>query len=837
MQTTTNSHPFPDYVNAAGSYDEITDGDGITRPHWLKYIQSSANLNSDEFSRRWTQAQRLLRENSLAYPDPVSWKAEGSPWALDALPLVIDAAEWQQVSAALKQRATLLDLLLRDIYGEQRLMREGVLPAEIIFGHPSFRLPYCNPKNSNDRQLHFYAADLARSPDGGWWVINDRSEAPSGMGFALQNRIASSQILPEVIHACQVERLAPFFLSMQKKLARLSGRGSAARIVVWSQSTGSDNYFEDAFLSRYLGYTLAEAGDLVVREQRLHLKTLGGLSPIDVLLRRPNSEDCDRLEMVTSSSLGIPGLVQSCVSGNVSIVNSLGSGLVESPIFMAFMPQICVALLGEPLAMPGVATWWCGDESSRKMVFDRLDDLIIKPAYRHRGFGHERTRDLSQMNSHDLADLIRRNPGRYVAQERVVRSSMPVWSNNRFEQSFIALRSFALAENDDYTVMQGALTRVSRSLDPLELSLLEGERSKDTWVLADRPVRPVTLLKGAEDELDIRRGGVNLPSRAAEHFFWLGRHVVRAEISGKLLQAVALRLTSEKDAEQIPELSMLMRVLAERGQIEPGFVLNEIRDQLPNMERALPNAVFTDQQPGTLKSIVNEVVFLASTVRDLMSLDSWRIIRQMNVDFWPVGKDKSLLDVLDQLESLLIQLAAFSGHVTESMTRTHAWHFLDLGRRLEYSIQIVSIIRTAVEQAKLSSHDALEALLEIFDGIMTYRSRYLTRVQLRAVLDLLIQDESNPRSLAFQLERCLLHVEQLPTTDRDEEVRAEYSLASGLLEQVLKLDITDIARDYQPHADDSLMQMLTIMEATLPELSNAISLKYFYHTDPTQHRL
>jgi len=837
VQTTTNSHPFPDYVNAAGSYDEITDGDGITRPHWLKYIQSSANLNSDEFSRRWTQAQRLLRENSLAYPDPVSWKAEGSPWALDALPLVIDAAEWQQVSAALKQRATLLDLLLRDIYGEQRLMREGVLPAEIIFGHPSFRLPYCNPQNSNDRQLHFYAADLARSPDGGWWVINDRSEAPSGMGFALQNRIASSQILPEVIHACQVERLAPFFLSMQKKLARLSGRGSAARIVVWSQSTGSDNYFEDAFLSRYLGYTLAEAGDLVVREQRLHLKTLGGLSPIDVLLRRPNSEDCDPLEMVTSSSLGIPGLVQSCVSGNVSIVNSLGSGLVESPIFMAFMPQICVALLGEPLAMPGVATWWCGDESSRKMVFDRLDDLIIKPAYRHRGFGHERTRDLSQMNSHDLADLIRRNPGRYVAQERVVRSSMPVWSNNRFEQSFIALRSFALAENDDYTVMQGALTRVSRSLDPLELSLLEGERSKDTWVLADRPVRPVTLLKGAEDELDIRRGGVNLPSRAAEHFFWLGRHVVRAEISGKLLQAVALRLTSEKDAEQIPELSMLMRVLAERGQIEPGFVLNEIRDQLPNMERALPNAVFTDQQPGTLKSIVNEVVFLASTVRDLMSLDSWRIIRQMNVDFWPVGKDKSLLDVLDQLESLLIQLAAFSGHVTESMTRTHAWHFLDLGRRLEYSIQIVSIIRTAVEQAKLSSHDALEALLEIFDGIMTYRSRYLTRVQLRAVLDLLIQDESNPRSLAFQLERCLLHVEQLPTTDRDEEVRAEYSLASGLLEQVLKLDITDIARDYQPHADDSLMQMLTIMEATLPELSNAISLKYFYHTDPTQHRL
>ena len=385
--------------------------------------------------------------------------------------------------------------------------------------------------------------------------------------------------------------------------------------------------------------------------------------------------------------------------------------------------------------------------------------------------------------------------------------------------------------------MPGALSRVSSSLAPLEISLLAGEHSKDTWVLADGPVKHVTLLTTSSDDLQLRRGGVDLPSRAAEHFYWLGRHAVRAEISGKLLRAVTLRLTSEEETDEIRELPILLRILAERGQIEPGFVVDEIKSQLPAIENALPAAVFDDQQPGTMRSTVTELVFLASTVRDLMSIDTWRIIRQMNVDFWPAPNDGGLLPVLDQLESLLMQLAAFGGHVSESMTRTHAWRFLDLGRRLERSMQINSIIRTVIERDERPGYEALEALLEIFDGVMTYRSRYHTRIELAPVLDLLLQDESNPRSLAYQLAECLMHVSDLPINGREDTRRAEQSLADGILKHVRNLDIISSVKSFKNDPTNPLIGLMTIVEATLPELSNAISHKYFFHAGPAQHRL
>ena len=838
LEQFTQQTPFPGYISAPGSYDEIVDSRGGLRCHWKRFVESSAGLTAEEFGRRWSQAQRLLRENSLAHPEPATRPVHGDhPWALDALPLMIAGDEWQTVSSALQQRARLLDLTLRDLYGPQRLLTENILPPEVVFRHPGFQLPYCEARPAEERLLHFYAADLARSPDGTWWVIADRCEAPSGAGFALQNRIASSRILPDVIHACQVERLAPFFLAVRRQMTRLSQRGADARVILLSQAAGSDNYLEDAFLARYLGYPLAEAGDLAVRDQRLHLKTLGGLSPVDVLIRRPNSEECDPLELSTTASFGVAGLVQSWHSGQVAIANSLGSGLIESPIFMAFLPKICRALLGEPLAMPGVATFWCGDPTSLARVLDQLDQLSVKPAYRRRGLAQTQAQRLSEMDHDRLRRLILRDPAAFVAQERVVRSSVPVWANSQFQQSFIALRSFAVADNDDYTVMPGALSRVSSSLTPLELSLLAGEHSKDTWVLADGPVKQVTLLKTAGDDLELRRGGVDLPSRAAEHFYWLGRHAVRAEISGKLLRAVTLRLTREEDTDEIPELPVLLRILAERGQIEPGFVVDVIKDQLPAIESALPAAVFDDQQPGTMRSTVSELVFLSSTVRDLMSIDTWRIIRQMNVDSWPNSESQSLLPVLDQLETLLLQLAAFGGHVSESMTRTHAWRFLDLGRRLERSMQISSILRTVLEQDQQPNYQALEALLEIFDGVMTYRSRYHTRVELGPVLDLLLQDESNPRSLAYQLALCATHVSDLPSIGQEDTQRTEQSLADGILNHLRNMDLLSSLQPLKYEAANPLINLLTIVEVTLPELSNVISHKYFFHAGPTQHRL
>jgi uncharacterized circularly permuted ATP-grasp superfamily protein/uncharacterized alpha-E superfamily protein len=823
---------FSGYDGAAGSYDEVFAAPGELRPAWRRLVDASQGLSRAEFGRRWQQAQRLLHENSLAYPDPNDPSARRHPWALDALPLVIDAAEWRVLAAALKQRATLLDLVLRDIYGPRQLFRTGVLPAEVVFRHPGFLLPYCETEGKPGRMLHLYAADLARAPDGKWRVLDDRCESPSGAGFALQNRIAMSRMLPDVFHDCRVERLAPYFIAVQEQLRRrASPQDRRPRIVLLSHQAGSANYFEDAFLARYLGYTLAEAGDLAVRQNQLFLKSLAGLSPVDVLLRRPNSENCDPLELTETSTSGVAGLMQTIRAGNVAVANSLGSGLVESPVFMAYLPRLAEELLGKPLAMPNVDTWWCGDAESRRYVVSRIGELTIKHAFRQRG---RRESNFSGFTHAELIARIEADPTAYVAQERVIRSTAPVWSDEQVERSYISLRTFAAAAgDDDYVVMPGGLTRVSTSLAPLELSLLDGERSKDAWVLSDNPVPSVTLLVSQDEPLELRRGGVDLPSRAAENFFWLGRNAVRAESLAKLVRAVAVRLTSEEDAHRIPELPLLLRVLAELGQIEPGYVVDEIKLRLPALERLLPAAVFDDTQPGTLRSTVGAIARLAATVRDLLSLDTWRIIRQMDEGFRPATAEDGFLDMLVKLEALLVNLAAYTGHVAEGMTRTHAWRFLDLGRRLERTLQTSQLIRAVITGGGAAAA-ALQALLEISDSLMTYRSRYFSRFQLGAVLDLLVTDESNPRSIAYQLVKCAAHAAQLPIEAVPIGRRAEEQLTMSLLQLVRRADCAELARAYLSGDVEPLEGLLSGIDSTMPKLSDAVSHRYFFHSGAAQ---
>src|SRR5262249_13492680 len=445
---------------------------------------------------------------SLVYPDLGDPAARRRPWELDGLPLIIPASEWRTVEVALKQRATLLDLVLRDLFGPQRLIREGVLPPDVLYRHPGFRLPFCRGLElSNSRMLQFYAADLARAPDGRWWLLADRTESASGAGFALENRIAISGMLPDVSRQCGVERLAPYFIAVKEHLARLAPRhDDEPRIALLSQAAGSINYFEDAFLARYLGYPLAEAGDLAVRRNRLYMKTLAELSPINVLLRRPNSEYLDPLEVTDSGAPGVAGLLQVARTGNLAIANSPGTGLVESPIFRSFLPRFAEFFLKEPLRMPGVATWWCGEPKVLDYVLERLDELVVRPAYRRRGQPLLEISQLGEMSRKELAELIQSEPAGYVAQERIIRSGAPSWTDGQLQPSYIALRTFAVAQDTSYRLMPGGLARVSTSLAPLELSLLDGERSKDAWVLADKPVPAISLLTSPDAELPLRRG-------------------------------------------------------------------------------------------------------------------------------------------------------------------------------------------------------------------------------------------------------------------------------------------------------------------------------------------
>ncbi len=825
------------YTPPDGVYDEFITGTGIPRPHTQSFLDAINGIGRDEFARRWLQAQRTVQANDFAFGGYATPDDKLRPWELDPIPLMISAAEWESVSAALKQRAKLLNLVLQDLYGEQTLVTQGLLPAELLYAHPGFLRPYHGLRYPNQCLLNFYAADLARSPNGEWWILADRTESPSGLGYALENRIVVSRMLPDVFHSCQVERLAPYFIAAQATLRGLAPEHPEnPRVVLLSEGPKSLNYFEDSYLARYLEYTLVEGGDLAVRNNQVMLKTLGGLLPVDVILRRQNSKECDPLELGSTAGLGVAGLRQAARTGTVGIANALGSGLVESVAFMAFMPRLCQLLLGEELLIPGVASWWCGQPAGLAHVLKNLENLIVQPAFRNRGKDGPTREKLATMKPDELAATIKANPLQFAAQEKVKRSTVPIWSRN-LQPAYLALRGYLVTDGNEYTVMQGALARTSSALDPLELSVRKGEGSKDVWILSDGPVEMVTLLEEPGRPIKLRRSGAELPSRTADNFFWLGRQMERAEASARLLRSAASRLSGETRSTSDLEVPVLLRCLADQGQIEPGYAINKMRGQLPAIEHDLPMSVFDPSQPACLRSILDEVYRLGSIVRDRISLDTWRIIHGIDEDFRPAPhRTMTLSDLLSMTDGLITSFAAFAGVIVESMVRTQAFHFLELGRRIERSLQIISLVKNCFIPMPEFPGPVLGTVLEVADSLMTYRSRYLANRQLAAVLDLVLTDETNPRALAFQYVQLVRHVEKLPRDRSSPDYAPEQRLAMTLLHSVRLMDIQSVAETHGLGDYTALERLTTEWESQLPKLAEAISHRYLVHAAPS-HQL
>jgi uncharacterized circularly permuted ATP-grasp superfamily protein/uncharacterized alpha-E superfamily protein len=826
---------FSGYASPAGVHDELLAAPGQLRPAWQQFAAAMNGLGADELARRWEQAQRLVHENGITFNVYSEGQDRSRPWELDALPLLMPAGEWQSLSAALVQRAQLLNLILADLYGPQKLLSGGLLPAELLYAHPGFMRACHGQRMPHDCFLHIYAADLARSPDGQWWVAGDRTDTPSGAGYALENRIVISRMLPGVFHDCQVERLAPHFMALQESLRELAPHHREnPRIVLLSQGPKGENYFEDAYLSRYLGYTLVESGDLAVRDSRVLLKTLGGLLPVDVILRRLRESDCDPLELSGASRLGVPGLLQAARAGNVVVANALGSGLVESPAFMGFLPVLCRELLGEDLKLPSVATWWCGEAAARQYVLDKLDTLVIRPAFRLGGRPSISADELSRKGKQQLADMIKARPELFVGQEHVARSCAPVWTPDALKPAHVALRTYAVANDGSYSAMPGGLSRVSASAERLDMSILAGEGSKDLWVLSEGPVSHVSLLQPPGQTVELHRSGSELPSRVADNLYWLGRQVERAEGAARLLRTVFARLASEWESQNIPELPVLLRVLACQGQIEPGYVVDEIKTPLPAIERVLPTIVFDASQPGSLRETLTAMHRTASIVRDRISIDSWRIVNHIDQDFERPRRRGHIdpSEVLDMLNQLIIDLASFSGLVMESMTRTQGWRFLDIGRRLERAMYTISLLQSALVRPVENERPVLEALLEVADSSMTYRSRYLASLLTAPVLDLLLTDETNPRSVAYQLAALSEHIENLPRDRSNPQRGPEQRLIMSTLHSIRMADVAALCNAQRSGERTQLDSLLSRQAAQLPKLSNAISNKYLIHAGP-----
>ena len=829
----TSTLPFQYGLPTGAGFDELLRADGTIRPYWRPFLDALHEMGPAKLARRWERARRLGHDIGIhAYG---SLTDDPRLWELDAIPVLLTQAEWAVVCRGLQQRARLLNRMLRDLLGPRTLLERGIIPPAIVLSQPGFMRAYHGQSLPGECYLHFYAADVSRDADGTWTVVRDRTEAPSGAGYALENRMTISRMLPKTFQACHVNRLAPFFIALQETLMRLSpSHRDNPHVALLSGGSEDANYFEDAYLARYLGYTLVEGGDLTVRDSTVMLKTLGGLIPVDAILRRPNSADCDPLELNGDSTHGVGALMQSVRSSRVMVASALGSGLVEAPAMRPFLAAACKELLGESLELPCLPTWWCGQPASLDHVMRHADELVIGPAFRARG-----SRQLTWTPQHPptRADIekIQAFPEQFVARPPVIGSTVPIWKGGAIDAAKLTIRSFLAGDGRDYVAMQGGLARVTETGDAVNVHQHARERSKDVWILGDGPIQAISLLHQDQRPIVMQRGGAGLPSRVADNVFWLGRHVERAEACARLLRAIVLRLTSETELEAIPELPRMLRALAAQGQIEPGYAVEEIRDPLPRIEHVLPQSVFDETNSGSLRYAVNEILRVASQVRDRLSLDSWHIVQRLDQEFRPADVDRfELADVLDLVDSLIIDLSAFSGFVLESMTRSQAFRFLEIGRRLERSLQLVGVLKSTLVQTDPAVGPVLTALLEFADSLMTYRSRYLANVQLAPVLDLLLTDETNPRSLAFQLAKMTEQVDRLPRDQSVSKFSTEQRLAMSALHTVRMVDVETLAELHRLGEQNHLEKLLLGIENQLPKLSEAIAHRYLIHVGPVR---
>jgi uncharacterized circularly permuted ATP-grasp superfamily protein/uncharacterized alpha-E superfamily protein len=821
------------YERRPGAFDEFLGDDGQPRPHYRKLVADLEVLGATDLRRRREASDRLVHEQGITYHVYGDPRGVERPWELDPVPFVMAPGEWRALEAGLIQRATLLNHILADCYGSQELIRSRWLSPALVFAQPDFLRPCHGVRVPNNTFLNLYAADLGRSPDGRWWVVSDRTQIPTGAGYALANRLVTSRILTEAFRDNHVHRVAGFFRDLQNTLARLAPRSSEkARVVMLTPGPHNETYFEQSYLARYLGYMLVEGQDLTVRDNYVFLKTLSGLERVDVILRRVDDDFCDPLELRNDSILGVPGLVEAIRAGNVTLANALGTGLVQSPAFMPFLPGLCRHILGEELRLPSVATWWCGQKAARDHVFKRLDRLIVKPAFR----SHLRTPDPDKPLSNEEREALKRHiefdPDQFVAQERVELSTALTLEKEGFVCRPVGLRVFLVAtEGGGYSVMPGGLTRVSPEAGGRFISMQRGGSSKDTWVISETPVEEFTLLHGANQNVELRRTGNNLPSRLADNFFWLGRYSERADATARLLRSALQRFNPERAGGAQALVAPLLTTLEIQGQLPDISTKPELRQNAEAFEAELLAAIFDPGRPGSLRNTADQLQRLAMHVRDRTSNDMWRVLSTLNDRLALPARKMIVLagDATGMLNETLINLAAFHGLARENMTRAQAWRFLDMGLRLERAVYLCTLLDAALNSPEAENPSLLEAVLEVADSSITFRSRYTLLPSLPAVFDLVLLDDKNPRSVLFQIRQLAKHFEHMPRERESNPGSGKYIVAKCLA-RLSHTDARELAAASQIWPRSDVCAVIRETLQTLPKLSDAIAASYFAHS-------
>jgi len=816
---------FADYGTDPKRHHEAFDDSGAIRPHWRELLADVEQCSSAQMRQRQQFVARQIRENGVTYNIYDDAKGTERPWDLDLLPSLIAADEWQSLAAGIAQRARLLDDVLADLYGAQTLLQDGLLPADLVYGHQDFLWPVQGIQPPGGRHLHVYAADLARAPDGRWWVLADRAQAPSGAGYALENRQIVSRAFAETFRELKVQPLDGFFRSLQETLQRgAPSEGAAPMAVLLTPGRYNETYFEHVYLARALGVPLVEGHDLTVRGASVFLKTLGGLQRVHAILRRVDADFCDPLELRGDSALGVPGLLEVVRAGRVLIANALGSGVIESPGLLGFLPRICERLHGESLLLPTVATWWCGEAPACAEVLANLDRLVIKSAFPSQRFDPLFGPSLGRSRLAELRARIAARPQAYVAQELVKLSQAPSLqrgARNRLVPRAVSTRVYAVATANGYMVMPGGLTRVAAKADALVVSMQRGGGSKDTWVLADAAVGSADVQRRVLGVRDVVRKDAFLPSRLVENLFWFGRYSERSDNITRLLRVLMARYIDGRSSA--PALASALEVCRVLELTPPKLALKS----------ALLAAV-TGTASGGLRDTLERLFWAATQVRGRLSQENWRGIVELQREATVLSQQRpDVGDAMDFLNRLLMSVSALSGFALDDMTHDDGWRFLVIGRRLERLQFLADVVACVLRDlaADARTHDeaaTLDWLLELADSIITYRMRYLSAPQLIPSLDLVLFDAANPHAVLFQVREL---ARELATIAEDEAIgmqRIDERLSAcdlGALEESLF--------GAAAHADalGGIADVLAETAAAARAISDRLAARHFAHVD------
>jgi len=759
----------------SGHFDELRTADGSLHAEWQQFFTHLGVGGFDDLDRRLETIGRQVRDDGITYNVYSDEGGSPRPWSLDLLPFIISAAEWAHIEQGIAQRAMLLSKIMRDIYGAQRLLADGLLPPALVLGNPGYLRPLAGCVPAGDTYLHIMAFDLARAADGTWWVVAQRTQSPSGIGYALQNRIITRHLFPEAFREMRVQRLATSYRRLLDTLVRLSASiddaNATPSVVLLTPGPYNETYFEHAYLARYLGIPLVEGGDLTVRDDRVFLKTLHGLQRVHAILRRLDDDFCDPLELRPDSTLGVPGLLQAIRARQVVVANAIGSGFLESPALNGFLPAIAQRFIGAELSLPSLPSWWCGERAAYEEIAADLADKVIKPTFPNTpyrpAFEPLMGADLDDGQRALLKLRIEADPDAYTVQAYLPLSQAATWQGGAIVPRSAMVRVYAISDGSGWQAMPGGLTRVA-AREMQIVSMQRGGSSSDTWVLSQGPVDSFSMLPQPlrPEDLALKRRVVT--SRAAENLFWMGRYAERAEFSLRLARAIVTLLND--DSEDAPAVLEAIGLLANRHGLVPRGAPSPA--QSPHgaavFERALLAGLPDARNVTSVEFNLTAMTRAASQIRERLSAEHWRLLVESANGFRDdcvcatVDGSLSADDALAALGRLAVRMAAVTGAQTDRMTRDDGWRLLAIGRHIERLSALARALCVLIECKAVEHEAGFDLVLELFDSTITYRSMYQRRQEMPPLLDLVVMNTDIPRALACVARRLAREIQRLP---------------------------------------------------------------------------